>query len=84
MADGHYGPVAASLPKDQLGVSSAGTEKGGGGLLPQREPQGRRQSQCVKSNAAIFVLFSFFFLIVASKVLLQLKKTCIYFQKVMT
>lgn len=31
VAEGHYGPVAANLPKDQLGVSSAGTEKGGVG-----------------------------------------------------
>lgn len=65
MADGHYGPVAANLPKDQLGVSSAGTEKGAvtpGGLLPQREPQERQQSQCMNSDAAIFVWFVWVFL----------------------
>lgn len=38
-------------------------EGGRGGLLPQQEPQGCQQSQCMKSDAAIFVVVVVVFLL---------------------
>lgn len=64
MADGHYGPVAANLPKDQLGVSSAGTEKGGGawGTVTAARATGASAKSVHEEQCSYFCLVFFFLL----------------------
>lgn len=70
MADGHYGPVAANLPKDQLGVSSAGTEKWGWGTVTAARATGVSAKSVHEERCSYFCFYFFYFFIVALKVLL--------------